>query len=217
MSIASRATSMTSSDLETDRLRLTVITVERMRADAAADGTLAMLLNATVPAAWPPEHWEPHVFEFIEKQARETPHAASWNRYVLLKINPPTLIGTLGGFPKGTDEAEIGYSILPTWQRQGLATEALRIFIEELFLDRTLSSITAQTLPHLMPSIRVLEKCGFHLEGPGEEGAIRYRQMKPKGDHRTALRSASQPSRPAASSAARSILTIPIIACIALG
>lgn len=171
---------MTSSDILTQRLRLVAITLDMMRADAAQNGRLAGLLVARIPSTWPPEHWEPHVFAFLEKQYVATPHTAAWNRYVVLRAGPPTLIGTMNGFPKGADEAEIGYAILPPWQRLGLATEGMLVFLEELFRDGTLKGITAQTLPALTASIRVMEKCGFRPDGAGdEEGTVRYRLNRP--------------------------------------
>jgi RimJ/RimL family protein N-acetyltransferase len=172
---------MTASDILTSRLRLVAITLDMMRADAAQDGRLASLLGVQIPSTWPPEHWEPHVFAFMEKQNVATPHTAAWNRYVVLREEPSTLIGTMNGFPRSEEEAEIGYIILPRWQRLGLATEGMRAFLEELFRDGTLKCITAQTLPALTASVRVMEKCGFRPDGAGdEEGTVRYRLDRPR-------------------------------------
>ena len=47
--------------------------------------------------------------------------------------------------------------------------------IRHAFESTDVERVTAHTLPSLVPSIGVLEKCGFVFEGPGsEEGAIRY-------------------------------------------
>ena len=175
---------MSIADILTPRLRLAAITVERMRADPAhsrrlTDSTrFADLLDADIPPSWPPEHWEPHVFDFMEKQYAEHPHTLGWNRYVILR-SESTLIGTLGTFQRSETEAEIGYSILPPWQRMGLATEATLAHIAFLFENRSLETLIAHTFPHLTPSIRVMEKCGFQPDGPGdEEGTIRYRLLR---------------------------------------
>lgn len=160
-------------DLLTQRLRLVAIASDLLRSEAH---DLSRVLGADVPENWPPEHWEPHVFDFLDRQYRESPHTIGWNRYVVVRSPIPTLIGTLGGFPKTPTEAEIGYSILPPWQRQGLATEGLRAIIDEIFKVPSVTSISAQTFPHLTASVRVLEKSGFARAGNGdEEGTVRYR------------------------------------------
>jgi [ribosomal protein S5]-alanine N-acetyltransferase len=164
------------SDILTERLRLVAITPEMMRAEATAGSALSPLLNAVVPSSWPPEHWEPHVLRFIEEQYRTDPHTRGWQRYVVLLGDPAILVGTLGAFPRGSTEAEVGYSILESWRCMGLATEGLRALISELLKSDSLESIVAQSFPALTPSIRVMEKCGFTMDGPGEEeGSVRYR------------------------------------------
>jgi ribosomal-protein-alanine N-acetyltransferase len=177
VSITARRKSTSSvPDPLTQRLRLVAITSNLLRCDPAH---LAGLLAAEVPQSWPPEHWEPHVFDFLESQYRASPHTIGWNRYVVLRSPTPTLIGTMGGFPKTETEAEVGYSILPFWQRQGLATEGLRAIMDEIFTVPSVTSISAQTFPHLSASVRVLEKSGFARAGDGdEEGTVRYRLQR---------------------------------------
>lgn len=170
---------MPAPDILTPRLRLVPITIPRMRADAAHSPRLAQLIRAHVPSSWPPEHWEPHVFDFIRKQYAQHPHTRGWNRYIILRSGS-ILIGTLGAFTRSDTEAEIGYSILPPWQRMGLATEATLAHIAFLFENHSLESLIAHTFPHLTPSIRVMEKCGFQPVGAGDEpGTIRYRLHRP--------------------------------------
>jgi [ribosomal protein S5]-alanine N-acetyltransferase len=169
------------SDIVTQRLRLVTITLELMHAERASYASLSHLLDAEVPSLWPPEHWEPHVFVFMEKQYVQSPQTLGWNRYVVLRDENPVLIGTMGGFPRSETEAEVGYSILEPWRRRGLATEGLMALMIKLFEVERLQSISAQTFPVLTPSVRVLEKCGFQLNGAGEEaGAVRYRLERPR-------------------------------------
>jgi ribosomal-protein-alanine N-acetyltransferase len=168
------------SDILTERLRLTAITLPMLRAGLTHLGELSRLVHAEIPVAWPPEHWEPHVFEFLEKQLAESPHTAGWNRYVVLRDPQPVLIGTLGAFPKSGDEAEFGYSILPEWQGRGLATEGAQALIANLFERTLISAMSAQTFPDLRPSLRVMEKCGLRYAGDGDEpGTVRYRIERP--------------------------------------
>jgi [ribosomal protein S5]-alanine N-acetyltransferase len=160
-------------DIHTQRLTLVAITPDILRIEPLQ---LSQRMRADVPDTWPPEHWEPHVYDFIEKQCHNSPHAIGWNRYIVLRSPKPTLIGTLGGFPKTPTETEVGYSVLPPWQRQGIATEGLQALIEEIFTNPDINTISAQTFPHLIASTRVLQKSGFTHVGTGdEEATICYR------------------------------------------
>jgi RimJ/RimL family protein N-acetyltransferase len=167
-------------DLKTQRLRLVGITPAMLKADEAADGGLAAVLNAEVTTEWPPEHWEPHVYHFIEKQYVEDPRTRGWHRYVLLPNgSSSTLIGAVGGFPKLEGDAEIGYSTLPSFQRRGFGTEAAKALVEWLLTQKDVRSVSAQTYPRLPESIKVMERCGMTYVGPGEdEGTVRYRRER---------------------------------------
>jgi len=161
-------------DILTPRLRLAAIVPELLRVEGPG---LAKTLCAEMPELWPPEHWEPHVYDFLEALYARAPYAAAWTRYVVTHAEPAILIGTLGGFPRTETEAEVGYSILPPWQCQGLATEGLLALMEEIRKRESVQTFTAQTYPHLVASVRVLEKCGFAPAGAGdEEGTVRYRR-----------------------------------------
>ena len=165
---------MTFPDIFTPRLRLVAITPALLRVEGSA---LSAAVSAQVPAMWPPEHWEPHVYDFLEELYSRAPFAVAWTRYVVARMEPATLIGTLGGFPRTETEAEVGYGILPPWQKQGLATEGLLALMEEIRRRQQIQTFTAQTYPRLVASVRVMEKCGFALAGPGdEEGTVRYRR-----------------------------------------
>jgi RimJ/RimL family protein N-acetyltransferase len=79
---------------------------------------------------------------------------------------------------------EVGYSLLEAHQKNGYATEAVRALIDRAFSFNDIHTVTAQTLPYLTPSIRVLERLGFQLVGAGsEEGAIRFALEKRSSAH----------------------------------
>lgn len=165
---------MTIADLLTPRLRLVAIVPALLRLEGPE---LARRVGAEVPEMWPPEHWEPPVYDFLEALHARASHTIGWTRYVVTRSEPATLIGTLGGFPQTDTEAEVGYSILPPWQRQGLATEGLLALMDEIRKRESVQTFTAQTYPSLLASVRVLEKCGFAFAGAGdEEGTVRYRR-----------------------------------------
>jgi len=145
-----------------------------MRAELGAE------LGAAVPNEWPHENWEPHVFDYLLNLYAQDAEAIGWCRYLVLRQETGrTLIGSFGcGLPKPeTGEAEIGYGILPSWQRQGYAPEAVQAMLPWLQSRRNIRAFVAQTFPHLRGSIRVLEKCGFSPAGAGfEEGTILFRK-----------------------------------------
>jgi ribosomal-protein-alanine N-acetyltransferase len=163
-------------DVMTARLRLVAITNEMLDAETVDARRLEPLLHARVPAEWPDENWEPHVFEFIRKQFVEHPETVGWHRYVILPGDEPVLIGAAGAFLKNEGEAELGYAILKPWQRRGFATESAWAVVEQVFALPHINSVIAHTFPHLPESIQVMEKCGLVPDGSGdEEGTVRYR------------------------------------------
>jgi RimJ/RimL family protein N-acetyltransferase len=171
-------------DISTARLDLVAVTPESLHIQQQNSPEmrieLGALLGAEVPGEWPHENWEPHVFEYLLNLFASDPEAVGWCRYIVLRHETGrTLIGSFGsGFPKPeTGEAEIGYGILPSWQRQGYAPEAVMAMLPWFTAQREIRAFVAQTFPDLRGSIRVLEKCGFEPAGAGfEEGAILFRR-----------------------------------------
>ncbi len=171
-------------DLQTLRLDLAAITAESLLCQQSNHAgfrlDLGRIVQAEVPDAWPHENWEPHVYEYLLNLIASDAEATGWCRYLMLRhATGRTLIGSVGGaFPHPvTGEAEIGYGLLPAWQRQGFAAEAVMAMLPWMQTRRTISGFIAQTFPHLRGSIRVLEKCGFAPGGAGfEEGTILFRR-----------------------------------------
>jgi len=162
--------------IRTRRLDLVAITPECLRAEMARDARLGELLACDVTPEWPPEVWEPHVWELLLGHFAEHSEQVAWHRYILLR-KPRILIGTVNLF-RWTDrpgEAELGYAIVPAYWRRGLATEAAEAMVAWAAATGQVQRLYAHTYPHLTASIRILERCGFTLEGPGtEEGTVRY-------------------------------------------
>jgi ribosomal-protein-alanine N-acetyltransferase len=59
----------------------------------------------------------------------------------------------------------IGYWIGEPHAHRGYMTAALRVLLPSLFGELNLHRVEAACIPSNMPSIRVLEKCGFSREG----------------------------------------------------
>lgn len=169
-----------SEDILTPRLALIAITPAMVLADKNADPQFEELIGCAVPKEWPPENWDPHVYDFLHELFERDPSSIGWTRFVVLRdaAGERTLVGTVGAFstPSAPDVCEIGYGILQQFEGRGIITEAAQAFIERIRATGQFTSIIAHTFPWLGPSIRVMEKCGMTYEGPGEEqGTVRYR------------------------------------------
>ena len=160
----------------TSRLRLVPATTELVEAELEASDRLAGELDADLPPDWPPEHHGERMLRFT-REALGRPGAAGWwlHYIVLAEAERHTVVGTTGY--KGPPEegvVEIGYSVVPSYQRRGLATEACEVLIEAAW-ERGADAVIAHTLPHLAPSIRVLQKLGFEPAEPPEDGVLAFR------------------------------------------
>jgi [ribosomal protein S5]-alanine N-acetyltransferase len=150
----------------TERLRLVPATVELV--DADLEGRLA------VAPDWPPEHHDEDVLRFTRDQLADPANAGWWLHYFVWTAGD-IAVGT-GGFvgPPGDDgTVEVGYSVVPSYQRRGIASEATRGLIEAA-RERGAKRVIAHTLPELVPSIGVLVKLGFTADGEREPGVLRF-------------------------------------------
>ena len=101
-------------------------------------------------------------------------HPDQWEWYAIWMIERKdgTHIGELCFKGISADGiAEIGYGISEEYQNNGYATEAVKSVLEWAFSHPEVVAIEAETDPDNAASKRVLEKCGFALNGViGEEG-----------------------------------------------
>jgi len=166
--------------LLTSRLELVAATVELAQAEINNFPSLAQLLDTPRPASWPPplndEHSQQHFLASLQKAEASD---AGWNLWFCVRREPRELVGNAGFKGSPADGlVEIGYSMLETHQRHGYATEAVQALVGWAFQNRAVQRVVADTLPELIPSIRVMQKSGFVFvgDGPIEDGmrTIRY-------------------------------------------
>ncbi|MDQ1610266.1 MAG: [ribosomal protein S5]-alanine N-acetyltransferase [Pyrinomonadaceae bacterium] len=169
--------------LKTERLELVAGTAELFRVRVDDREFLRRRLGARVPDEWPPPLYDQEALEWMAKYLDENPDAGAWTFYFIIlaardgAAASGTLIGGIGykGKPSADGTVEIGYSMLPEFQRAGYATEAAGALIRQAFSDPHVARVIAETYPELRPSIRVLEKNNFRFIGDGsEERVIRY-------------------------------------------
>jgi len=101
-------------------------------------------------------------------------HPDQWEWYAIwmIELKDGTHVGELCFKGLSADGiAEIGYGICEEYQSNGYATEAVKAILEWVFSHPEIVTVEAETDPDNTASIRVLEKCGFALNGVlGEEG-----------------------------------------------
>lgn len=164
--------------IETARLRLTPATRDCLEAELANDhAKLGALLGARVDASWPPDLYDAAAMQWTLDAFDNDPAFRNWGLlYFVSKEAAPALIG-VGGYkgPPRDGVIELGYSVIPSRRRAGLATEATRAMIAHAFAASGATRVIAHTLPELVASIGVLEKAGFRLQPDTQEvGAIMF-------------------------------------------
>lgn len=164
--------------IETARLWLVQASNDVLREDLKGADALAAALDIQAPPEWPPsEEYDAGAINYMIALQEREPAAYDWGfRYIVLRAPRPRLIGC-GGYtgPAQDGVIEIGYSVCPSFRRQGIASEATSGLVDHAFRHSDVSRVIAHTFPHLVSSIGVLEKAGFRLVGPGKEaGTVCY-------------------------------------------
>jgi RimJ/RimL family protein N-acetyltransferase len=164
-------------EIVTSRLRIVAGDADIARAEVDGSQRFGELLRAKVPADWPPPLNDSDSMNWFLRMILERPDAQGWYALYFILRDGDVTIGN-GGFKGPPDDAgvvEVGYSVLPAYQRRGFANEGVGALIEWALAHDEVTRVIAHTLPDLTPSIGVLTKLGFTFTGPGsEEGTIRY-------------------------------------------
>ena len=166
--------------LETSRLRLVAMTAALLETEANDAWHLCQAMKTELAPDWPAEHWEAPVRAHILAQLTAQPETAGWHRYMLLlNGSKPLLVGCLGAFPCAAGDVELGYSVVHSYQRRGLATEAVQGLITWLFEQPAIHSVSAQAYETSPGSIKVMQRCGLRFMGQGDgAGIVRYRRWR---------------------------------------
>src|SRR5262249_8774303 len=122
----------------------------------------------------PPAHVDHAAMNYTLKQLTADPANSRWGSYYVLAGNDAVGVVGYKGAPRD-GSVEVGYSLVPSFQGKGLATEAVAALVEQAFKAQGVHGVTAETWPHLIASMRGVEKSGFGLIGGGwEDGTIRF-------------------------------------------
>jgi [ribosomal protein S5]-alanine N-acetyltransferase len=171
----------TMTKLTTSHLELIPTSLELIQAELESHSQLASAIGARVPDGWPPGEYDRPAIEYFKARLSENPKNAGWyGWYAILPgegSGPDILVGAGGFFgPPTTDQVvEIGYSIVPSFEGRGYATELVTTLVEHAFSTGKVRRIIAHTAARNAGSIKVLEKAGFRLVGPDKgDGTLEY-------------------------------------------
>ena len=172
--------------IRTERLELVPATLAHVDADLRSREALGEILGAAVPASWPPGEYDRSAMEFFRTRLSASSDAIGWYGWYAIHCSRPeegrVVVGAGGYFgPPGADGVvEIGYSVAPEFRKLGFATELVRGLVQRALSVPGVVRLIAHTTTANPESIRVLEKCGFALVGPGHEvGTIQYERLRP--------------------------------------
>jgi len=157
----------------TPRLRLVPATPELVDAELRDPAEMAALIGVTVPPDWPPLHVDRDVLLWARERLAD-PISHGWLLHYI--VHDGTLAGSCGYTGPPTDgQVEIGYSVVPSFQRRGIASEAAAGLVDEAW-RRGVVRVFAQTLPPPDgdASIAVLRRLGFTDAPAREPGAAGY-------------------------------------------
>ncbi|HET9233130.1 MAG TPA: GNAT family N-acetyltransferase [Candidatus Eisenbacteria bacterium] len=164
--------------IRTERLDLVPGTPQSIQACLDGRSAMAAVLDARVPASWPPEFLDDDALRFtLDRLASGPDQAGWWLHFVVLRGSEGRVIIGSAGYkgPPAEGAVEVGYGIVPDHQRRGYATEVVRGLLGHAFSVPVVERVIGETYPTLIASIGVLRKCGFrNVDGGSEPGVIRF-------------------------------------------
>ena len=176
----------------TPRMHLVPATVELLQAELSSAASLSAFIGAYVPANWPPDLYDHSAIRWtIDQLSRPNADGRWYTHYFVLqsKTSAPDVVVGVGGYtgpPTPAGAVEIGYSVLPAYQRKGYATEAASGLTQNAFLKGA-KLVAAHTLEGDPASGGVLANLGFRLVGEGPEtGTSRYEVTRQEWSKRPA-------------------------------
>jgi ribosomal-protein-alanine N-acetyltransferase len=105
------------------------------------------------------------IWTFMVSLLDGRPANAGWTMNALVRDDE--IVGNAGfkGAPDHHGEIELGYGILTTHRRQGLAVGAARLLLERAEREPTVTRVLATINPDNAASIGVITKAGFQPDG----------------------------------------------------
>ena len=137
--------------------------------EAALDGdaeTAEKALGASIPSGWPDERMGHSLRRRLE-QIRSAPISADWLLRGMVRRSDNQLVGYINfhGSPDESGRAELGYTVLEEFRRQGYATEAIRAMMAWARNLRPIQAFVVTISPSNRPSLALAANLGFEQVG----------------------------------------------------
>ena len=149
-------------EIQTERLRL------REMRDSDVDALFALFSDWDVMRYWSHSPWteRAQAIAYIERMNGGRQHV-EYYPWAIATLEDDVFIGTMSLFEIQREHARamVGYSLLPSQQGKGYATEALRATLHIAFEAFGFQRIEIDIDPANTTSRRLVERCGAKLEG----------------------------------------------------
>ncbi len=172
--------------IQTQRLTLLPLSLPQLHLYLKGVPLLAQSLGLLAePLQVEPVFWAmlPEAFSnySIPKVAEHPGHFEWYTHWVYILNSEKRIVGGTGisGLPDENGELQTGYFVDERYYNRGIATEATTGLCNWAFQHPGAKAVIANTLADGFASQRVLQKCGFELQGKNEEGELVWRLAKP--------------------------------------
>lgn len=140
--------------------------------DDDTGAALAKALQLEAPPDWPPEFHGPQTRAWYLDTAAKHPDEPLLPGYYIAHQGGLAGICGFKAVPDAAGMVEIGYSVVASMQRRGIATAAVGQLLALGFADPRVSAITAETIPSLVASQRVAERSGMRQVARRPDGEL---------------------------------------------
>jgi len=147
------------------------------REDAQALAAIANNRNVfnNVRDSFPNPYTVTDALEWIDKQLAQKPVT---NFAITYKEKIAGSAGIILNDDVYRNTIELGYFVGEPYWNQGIATEAVRVLCNHIQQQFKATRITARVFQYNRSSMKVLQKCGFHLEGIQKKAAIKNKLVE---------------------------------------
>ncbi|GCF88526.1 MULTISPECIES: GNAT family N-acetyltransferase [Gammaproteobacteria] len=171
-------------NIKSNRIELISSSATHIRIELETPHLLAAKLNSIVSEDWPTGEYDRDAMSFFLSCFESGGKAVEgWYGWYAINIDTVSgersLVGSGGYFgpPDDKGTVEIGYSVLPEWQRLGFAKEIVIALVSHALSFKNTKSIIAHTSPENEASKRVLISSGFRETGVSEDN-LRFEHVR---------------------------------------
>lgn len=112
---------------------------------------------------------EDYPTEFSQGVAAQVVSGSDLGPYVIYAPTEPIVVGEIGGAFTSMDTVEIGYALVRSHWGRGIATAAVRAFVDRIRHRSDVQRVVAHTPLDRPESARVVQKAGFMFVGELED------------------------------------------------